>query len=185
MYKRQPPRILEQVHAEITSRIGGASNLKQSLYNSFMKLANRVGDRITSGKDIGLIARFAYLLGKLLIYGPIKNTLGFNKIKVAYNAGDPINSKIFNFYRALGINLKPLYLQSESSAYVCLHQRNEVRSDSVGQPASDVELRINEDGEIEYRTATIFSGYYKDEKATNSVLIEDGWFKSGDSGELS
>ena len=184
-YFLAPPRILEQVHAEITSRIGGASNLKQSLYNSFMKLANRVGDRITSGKDIGLIDRFAYLLGKLMIYGPIKNTLGFNKIKVAYNAGDPINSKIFNFYRALGINLKPLYLQSESSGYVCLHQQNEVRSDSVGQPASDVELRINEDGEIEYRTATIFSGYYKDEKATDSVLIEDGWFKSGDSGELS
>ena len=91
--------------------------------------------------SVGLLA---YFIGKIIIYDPIKNTLGFNKIKVAYNAGDPINTKIFNFYRALGINLKPLYLQAESSGYVCLQSANDVNSDSVGHPASDVELRIND-----------------------------------------
>ena len=183
-YFLAPPRILEQVHAEIESRISGANELKKSLYRSFMELANRFVEPAISSNPVSLLDRLAYFIGKIIIYGPIKNTLGFNKIKIAYNAGDPINTKIFNFYRALGINLKPLYLQAESSGYVCLHSDNNVSSDSVGHPASDVELRINDKDEIEYRTAGIFSGYFKDKKTTNSVLSEDGWFRSGDTGEF-
>ena len=183
-YFLAPPRILEQVHAEIESRISGATELKKSLYKSFMEIAYRVVGPAISNKPIGPLDYFAYFIGKIIIYDPIKNTLGFNKIKVAYNAGDPINTKIFNFYRALGINLKPLYLQAESSGYVCLQSANDVNSDSVGHPASDVELRINDKEEIEYRTTSIFSGYFKDKTATTSVLSKDGWFKSGDTGEF-
>mgnify|MGYP001456563259 CR=1 FL=1 len=147
------------------------------------KLLAEVSFRINHLKPKNLVS-VTGTNGKSSVADYFYQILNFNKIKVAYNAGDPINTKIFNFYRALGINLKPLYLQAESSGYVCLQSANDVNSDSVGHPASDVELRINDKEEIEYRTTSIFSGYFKDKTATTSVLSKDGWFKSGDTGEF-
>ena len=61
-----------------------------------------------------------YALGDLLVYGPLRNSIGFSRVRVAYTAGEAIGPDIFLFFRSLGINVKQLYGQTESTAYCCL-----------------------------------------------------------------
>ena len=100
----------------------------------------------------------------MLIFGPLRNALGLSRIRVAYTAGEAIGPDIFVFFRSLGINLKQLYGQTESSVYCCMQTDNDVQPDTVGPPAPGVEMKIAEDGEIMYRSPGVFIGYYKNQR---------------------
>ena len=118
----------------------------------------------------------------MLIFGPLRNALGFSRIRVAYTAGEAIGPDIFVFFRSLGINLKQLYGQTESSVYCCMQTDDDVRPDTVGPPAPGVEMKIAEDGEIMYRSPGVFIGYYKNPEATAATRTPDGWVHTGDAG---
>ena len=75
----------------------------------FMKVAKKTGVALMDGQSVLAWDRFHYWLGELLVYGPLKNTLGLSRVRVAYTAGEAIGPEIFEFYRSLGINLKQLY----------------------------------------------------------------------------
>src|SRR5208282_6364242 len=100
------------------------------------------------GKSVSLKDRVLYAIGGVLIYGPLKNVLGLSRIRVAYTAGEAIGPDLFRFYRSLGINLKQLYGSTETSVFVCIQPDGEVKSDTVGTCAKDVEIRISEQGEV-------------------------------------
>ena len=82
-----------------------AARLKRASFRYFMAVAERVGTRLLDGKPAGLVDRMLYGLGNLLVYGPLKDNLGFSRIRVAYTAGEAIGPEIFSFYRSLGINI--------------------------------------------------------------------------------
>ena len=81
----------------------------QWLYRTFIGVARRYGEDILNARPVPLTGRVLYALGEFLIYGPIKNRLGFSNIRVAYTAGEAIGPDLFQFYRSLGMNLKQLY----------------------------------------------------------------------------
>jgi long-chain acyl-CoA synthetase len=119
-YYFAPPRIFEGLLTSVTIRMEDASRLKKWLYKHFMAVAQRVGPTLMSGKAVGVLDRLHYALGNLLIYGPLRNTLGFSRVRVAYTAGEAIGPDLFTFYRAIGINLKQLYGSTETAVFVCL-----------------------------------------------------------------
>jgi long-chain acyl-CoA synthetase len=179
-----PPRIFERLVTQTKNRIENASGIINSLYRYFMTLADRVGEKILEGQSVGLIDRFFYTLGNLIIFGPIKNNLGFNHIKVAYTGGAPISNEVFSFYRKIGVNLKQIYTQTESSGYAFLQSDTNVLENSVGPAGPGVEVKIDNKGEIIYRSPGNFLGYYKNENATKKTLDKDGWIRSGDFGTI-
>jgi long-chain acyl-CoA synthetase len=134
------------------------------------------------GKPVSLWDRLKYRLGDLLIYGPLKNTLGFSRVRVGYTAGEAIGPEIFDFYRALGINLKQLYGQTEATVFITMQPDGEVRSDTVGIPAPGVELRISDTGEVFYRSPGVFERYFKNDESTASTKDAEGWVATGDAG---
>ena len=119
---------------------------------------------------VGLGDRLAYALGNILVYGPLKNVLGFSRIRVAYTAGEAIGQDLFSFFRSLGINLKQLYGQTEASVFITQQKDSEVRSDTVGTPTPGVELRIAESGEVFYRSPGVFREYYKNPESTAATV---------------
>ena len=183
-YYFAPPAIFENLLTTVSIRIEDASFIKQKMYHYFMDLAKRVGGGILEGQAVPLPDRFMYWLGNLLVYGPLKNTLGFSRIRLAYTAGEAIGGEIFDFYRSLGINVKQLYGQTEASVFVTMQSDDEVRPDTVGRPAPQVELRIADNGEVLYRGPGVFQSYYKNEEATRETKTEDGWVHTGDAGLL-
>ena len=183
-YYFAPPRVLENLITQVTIRMEDAGFLKRGLFQYFMGLARRVGPALLDGRPVGPIDRLLYALGNLLIYGPLKNTLGMSRVRVAYTAGEAVGPEIFNFYRALGVNMKQLYGQTEASVFVTIHPNGEVFPDTVGKPVSEVELRIAESGEVLYRSPGVFKEYFKNREATNDTKTADGWVHTGDAGYL-
>ncbi len=177
-----PPRVFEGQLTSVMIRMEDAGKFKKWLFDTFMAHARRVGPAILDGKPVSGMDRLKYLLGDLFIYGPLKNTLGFSRIRVGYTAGEAIGPEIFDFYRALGINLKQLYGQTEASVFITQQPDGEVRSDTVGVPSPGVEVKIGETGEVFYRSPGTFVEYYKNAASTASTKDAEGWVATGDAG---
>ena len=183
-YYFAPPRVLENLITQVTIRMEDAGVLKRKLFHFFMAHARKVGPALIDGRPVGLVDRLLYRLGDLLVYGPLKNTLGMSRVRVAYTAGEAVGPEIFNFFRALGVNMKQLYGQTEASVFVTIHPNGEVYSDTVGKPVANVELRIADTGEVLYRSPGVFKEYFKNPQATNDTKTADGWVHTGDAGYL-
>lgn len=177
-----PPAVFERHLTEVMIRMQDASAFKQWLFNRYMDHAKKVGPAILDGQSVGALDRLKYRLGELFIYGPLKNTLGFSRVRVGYTAGEAIGPELFDFYRSLGINLKQLYGQTEASVFITAQPNGEVRADTVGVPSPDVELRIDDSGEIFYRSPGVFVEYYNNPESTASTKDKEGWVATGDAG---
>jgi long-chain acyl-CoA synthetase len=183
-YYFAPPRVFEGLLTSVTIRMEDASRLKRALFQRFMAVARRVGPRRMDGLPVSAADRLAYRLGEWLVYGPLRNTLGLNRVRVAYTAGEAIGPDLFTFYRSIGINLKQLYGSTETAVFVCLQPDHEARADTVGVPIEGVEIRLADNGEILVRSPGLLQGYYKNPQATAEVLTPDGWYHTGDAGFL-
>jgi len=177
-----PPRIFENMLTTVMIRMEDAGWLKRKMFHYFMGVARRVGIPILDGKSVSFFDRMLYALGNVLVYGPLKNTLGFSRIRLGYTAGEAIGPDIFDFYRSLGINMKQLYGQTEAAVFVTMQPDGEVKPDTVGTPAPGVEIKIADNGEVLYRSPGVFHSYYKNPQATAETKTEDGWVLTGDAG---
>ena len=177
-----PPRIFEGLLTTVTIRMEDAGWLKRKLYHYFIGIARRHGEAILEKRPVPLSGRLAYAIGNLLVYGPLKNILGFSRIRTAYTAGEAIGEDLFSFFRSLGVNLKQLYGQTEAFLYVTAQKDGAVRADTVGPPAPNVDVRISDSGEVQFRSPGQFVGYFRQEAQTAEVMTADGYVKTGDAG---
>jgi long-chain acyl-CoA synthetase len=175
------PRSWDNMLTTIQVRMEDSTPLKKWLYDVFMNSALASERRKLEGKQPSLKERLMRQLGQWLIFGPIKDQLGLTRLRNAFTGGEAIGEDTFVFYRALGVKLRQFYGQTESSAFNALQDTEEVRLHTVGKPLPGVEVKISDNGEIMVRSGSVFSGYYKLEKATREAL-EDGWLRTGDAG---
>ena len=181
-YYFAPPRVWENILTTVMVRIEDAARVKRWLFHKFMKVAERVGERIMDGRTVGIGDRLLYGLGEILIYGPLKDNLGMSRIRVAYTAGEALGPETFSFYRSLGINIKQVYGMTEATVFVTGQSDGDVRNDTVGGALPGVEIKIGDGGEVMFRSAGVFMGYYKNDEATAEATTEDGWVHTGDAG---
>jgi long-chain acyl-CoA synthetase len=177
-----PPRVFEGQLTSVMIRMEDAGALKRKMFHHFLEHAKKVGGKILDGKPVGMMDRLKYKLGDILVYGPLKDTLGYGRIRVGYTAGEAIGPEIFEFYRSLGINLKQLYGQTEATVFITVQPDGEVRADTVGVPAPGVEIKIDERREIHYRSPGTFVEYYNNPESTASTKDPEGWVATGDAG---
>jgi len=183
-YYFAPPRVFEGLLTSVTIRMEDASRLKRWMFERAMAVARRVGPTLMDGKPVGFGDKLAYALGNLFVYGPLRNTLGLSRVRLAYTAGEAIGPDLFTFYRSIGVNLKQLYGSTETAVFVCLQPDHEVRADTVGVPIEGVQIRVADGGEILVKSAGLLKEYYKNPAATAEVLTADGWYHTGDAGFL-
>ncbi len=181
-YYFAPPRVFEGLLTSVMIRMEDASAPKRSLFHACMRLAKRVGPVLSSGGRVSLIDRALYALGDLLVYGPLRNNLGFSRVRVAYTAGEAIGPDLFSFYRSIGVNLKQLYGSTETAVFVCLQPDNEAYADTVGVPCEGVQIKVGDNGEILVKSPGLLRAYYKNPEATAEVLSADGWYHTSDAG---
>src|SRR6185312_6168888 len=141
-----PPRVFETMLTATTVRIADASALKRALYRYFIGIARRYGERILNRERVPFWPRLQYAIGRFLVYEPLKNALGFSRVRVAYTAGEAIGPDLFSFYRSLGMNLKQFYGQTEAFILLTSQTDRDVRPDTVGPVIADVEVRISDAG---------------------------------------
>lgn len=177
-----PPRYFEERITLLLIRMEDAGKLKKRMFDHFMAHAKMVGSRILDGEPVSGWDRLKYRIGDWLVYGPVRNRAGLNRVRVAYTAGEAIGPEIFEFWRSLGINLKQLYGQTEATVFITNQPDGEVRNDTVGVPIKGVELKIADTGEVFYRSPGVFVEYYKNAESTADTKDAEGWVATGDAG---
>lgn len=177
-----PPRTLELLLTRMMIRMEDAGFLKRKMFHYFIGVARRYGERILNGEKVALKGRLLYWIGNILVYAPLKNVLGFSRVRTAYTAGEAIGPDLFAFYRSVGLNLKQLYGQTEAFLYVTAQPDGQIYSDTVGPACPNVDIRIAENGEVQFKSPGMFTGYFKDPAKTAEAMTPDGFVKTGDAG---
>jgi long-chain acyl-CoA synthetase len=175
------PRSWDNMLTTVQVRMEDSTALKKLLYGIFMNSALDAERRKLEGKTPSAAQLLLRPIGDWLVMGPIKDQLGLTCVRHAFTGGEAIGEDTFVFYRALGVRLRQLYGQTESSAYSAMQSADEVRLHTVGRPLPGVDVKIDDRGEILLRSGSIFGGYHANEAASKEAL-QDGWLHTGDAG---
>jgi long-chain acyl-CoA synthetase len=178
-----PPRVWEAMCSEYQVKIADAGFLKRTAARIALALGYRVADRQLDRQPLGIVWKLLAGLAYLLAFRSLQDKLGISRVRYAYTGGAPLGPEIFKLFRAIGLNLKQIYGQTETSGICVLHPDDEVKGETVGKPTPGTEIRLSDTGEILIRGECVFLGYYKNPEATAKAL-EEGWLHTGDAGLL-
>ena len=176
-----PPRFWETMCSEYQVKIADAGRLKGIAARVALDIGMRVAERRLRRQPIGLGLRLLAGLAHLLTFRALLDRLGLSQVRYAYTGGAALGPELFRFFRAIGLNLKQVYGQTESGGICVLHPDGDVRPETVGKPTPGTQIRISVAGEILISSSTVFLGYYKNPEATAQALA-DGWLHTGDAG---
>ena len=177
------PRIYETIRSQIWLKIDESYWLNRLAYQKFIKIGEKAARYRMSGEKMPASLRLAAWLGKTLVFDPLINQIGLQRLRRAYTGGAALGPELFTFYQAIGINLKQIYGQTEIVGIAYMHRDGDVRPDTVGKPLPETECKISEEGEILSQSPSVCVGYYKmDDKSEE--LLEGGWLHSGDAGYI-
>ena len=177
------PRAWSTLLTRVQVGIAESTALKRWLYHRFMPFAVALEHKRLQGHQPTAGERFWRALGELLVYGPIKDQLGLSRVKSPYTAGEAMGEDTFVYFRALGLDLRQFYGQTENCALCAAQDPGAVNLQTVGKPFPGMDVRISDGGEILMRGDNVFDGYYNNAEATAETL-QDGWMHSGDAGYL-
>ena len=178
-----PPRIWENILTNVMIRMEDAAWIKRYLFHFFLAVASRIQNGANGNALRRPLDLLLYQLGRVLVYGPLRDNLGLRKIRTAYTAGEAIGPELFTFFRSIGVNLKQIYGMTEASVFVSVQPHDDVMPDTVGPPLPWVGVRFSDEGEVLFNGPGVFQGYYKNSEATQETIV-DGWVKTGDVGFL-
>jgi long-chain acyl-CoA synthetase len=178
-----PPRFWEAMCSEYQVKIGDAGRLKAATARLAIGVGMRVAERRLKRQRVGPGLRLAGSLAHLVTFRALLDRLGLSRTRCAYTGGAALGPELFRFFRAIGLNLKQVYGQTESGGISVLHPDDDVRPETVGKPTADTAIKISETGEILISSPTVFLGYYKNPEATAHAL-DGGWLHTGDAGVM-
>jgi len=170
------PRVWEQIAADVRARILDANPVNRWLFD----LAYRLGYQALDG---GRHSRLA----DALMFGALRDRLGFRRLKSASTGGAALGPDTFRFFLAMGVPLRQLYGQTELCGAYTIQKTGEIDYESSGYPFPGCEVRIADPdeqglGEIQAKTPGMFLGYWRNEEATRESLTPDGFMRTGDAG---
>ncbi len=118
-----------------------------------------------------------------LVYRRLRESLG-GACRYAVSGGAPLGDRLGHFYRGIGLTILEGYGLTETTATVTANRVDAVRVGTVGQPLAGTSVRVADDGELLFRGPQVFSGYWHDAESSRAAFTEDGWFRTGDVGEI-
>ncbi len=177
------PRVYENAHRRIHNRVESSSALKQRLFRWAVSVGKRYNDAARRGDSIGPGLRLRYRLADSLVLSKVRQGMG-GRLRMAISGGAPLSDPIADFFQGLGVWIIEGYGLTETSTVTHANRIDRYRVGTVGLPMDGVECRIADDGEILIRGANVMKGYLKDATATAEAIDAEGWFHTGDVGQI-
>jgi long-chain acyl-CoA synthetase len=174
------PRVFEKVFngARQTAQAGG----KGRIFDTAAATAIAYSEAHDRGRPgLGLVLRHA--LFDRLVYGKLRAALG-GQCTAAISGGAPLGARLAHFFRGIGVTVYEGYGLTETSPAAAVNLQGAFRIGTVGRPLPGVSIRIADDGEVLVQGDIVFAGYWRHDAATAEVISPDGWFSTGDLGEL-
>ena len=182
------PRVFEKVYngAKQKAHADGKGKIFDRAEAVAIEYSRRLDGEGTGG-PLGAVTGVAttaqHKLFDRLVYAKLRQALG-GEITGCISGGAPLGERLGHFYRGIGVPVYEGYGLTETSAGATLNLTDTARVGTVGQPIPGVSIRIADDGEVMIKGANVMPGYHQNADATKEVLDDDGWFASGDLGEL-
>jgi long-chain acyl-CoA synthetase len=174
------PRVFEKVYNSAQQKAQAAG--KGHIFDTAANVAIEYSEALdTGGPGLGL--KLKHALFDKLVYGKLRHAMG-GQMKWAVSGGAPLGARLGHFFRGIGVTILEGYGLTETSAASTVNRPKALRIGTVGQPMPGARVKIAEDGEILLGGGQIFIGYWNNPTATAEVLEPDGWFHSGDIGEI-
>jgi len=182
------PRVFEKIYARVRDAVSEGGLAKRLLFRWATILSRRRLPALLTGREPGLGLRILGTLMDRLIYSRIRARTG-GRLRFAVSGGAPLGPRILEFFWAMGVPVYEGYGLTETSPVLTLSRQGSVRAGYVGQPILDTWqglpfLKLSKEGELLCRGPNIMAGYWRDEAATREAIDADGYFHTGDVGEL-
>src|SRR5436853_4003272 len=171
------PRVYEKIHAQVDQKANAIP--KKWIYGCALFVGRRHRPETVTGKTP---PSSAWRLANRLVYSKIRAGLG-GRVETFISGGAPLGRELAEWYADAGICIREGYGLTETSPVIAVNTPDAHKLGTVGKPLSNVEVRIADDGEILVRGPSIFKGYWQKPEETRAAFV-DGWFKTGDVGNL-
>jgi long-chain acyl-CoA synthetase len=179
------PRFWEKVYSGVQENITKMPPFKQGLVTWAVAVGKQHNlDYLRVGKTPSILLKLKYAIADKLIYSKVKKTIGIENANMLPTAGAKLSDDINIFLHCIGVPIVYGYGLTETTATVSCFDYVGYEMGTVGKVMPDLQVKIGQDNEIMVKGKTVFSGYYKNEKATAEAFTEDGWFRTGDAGYL-
>jgi long-chain acyl-CoA synthetase len=177
-----PPRVWERMYATISSEVRKRPLVLRKIFHGALGLGLEASRYRQQGKPLPKWMARTLKGANKLVFSKIRERLG-GRLRIAASGAAPLGKDLAEFFSAVGMPLIEGYGLTEAGI-LSFNPLERPKPGSIGKLLPGVEMRIGEDGELQVRSPCVFTGYYRDEIATRSVLSEDGWFSTGDIGEV-
>jgi long-chain acyl-CoA synthetase len=178
------PRIFEKVYEKVVGDGSSAPGVKGKLVRWAMRLFDEYVEAKIQGREYSSLG---FTLAQRLVFSKAKATLDTKlggRMRLFVSGGAPLSRKIAYFFQLLGFEVLEGYGLTETSAAATVNRPGQVKIGTVGRPMPGCEVKIASDGEILIRGPNIMAGYFRNPEATQEAMTADGWFRSGDIGEI-
>lgn len=177
------PRVYEKVHQRIISTVETSSPTRRKIFYWAHSVGCQVVRLREARKPIPVGLAFKHRIADRLVHSKVRKQLG-GRVRMMFTAAAPIDPRLVEFFMAFGMTMLEAYGLSETSGASHVNQPDDFRLGTVGKPIKGCEQMIAPDGEILLRSPAVFRGYLNRPDATAEVIDEDGWFHTGDIGEI-
>ncbi len=177
------PRIYEKIHTGVLEQIESAGGAKRALGLWALGVGARASRLRRAGRPVPPLLRLQELVAGRLVFAKVKQKLG-GRLRIGVSGAAPLGLDVLEFFHSLGLLVIEGYGLTETGSSLSVNDPDDFRFGTVGRAVEGTEVRLDEDGEILVRSETVFVGYYKDPEATAAAFTEDGFFRTGDVGEL-
>jgi long-chain acyl-CoA synthetase len=177
------PRIYEKIHAGVLDQIEGGGGMKRAIGLWALRVGTRASGLRRSGRPVPALLAAQERVADRLVFAKVKEKLG-GRLRVGVSGAAPLGIDVLEFFNALGMLVIEGYGLTETASSLTVNDPDDFRFGTVGHAVEGTEIRLDEDGEILVRSDTVFAGYYKDPEATAAAFTDDGWFRTGDVGEI-